>query len=414
MMNIWTQHHIQIYTDTGTCKYIVLIYRLHSRAYLMFSVKYAHTNTHFQYSRSMWLYWMCIFDCVCVCVCVSCFWFKTIRYLNPAVRTETWSKTFDPRCIETTKSRFLREEAINVLFFSPRPDEPTVAAKSKQTSKPQDVIHIHFIHIAEGNMRLHMGNLEFAALSAGGTSLHRYSVIQHFHFLSLKADMELYRPSGTRPIHSEQTPHLQHTHFHPGDFPVVFSVGITQAISLGNVPLQKPRPKRGSFAFLLWKQTPRWEINLVAQLRGFFCAATKWLHVVFPPFIIAESSLKLIPSASNFAGRCECLSRKMQNRNNINAHSLFLLISSNGLNGTISVFPLEGSMAGMMPTAASANSPTAYTILDVDHNAYLFVGGIVGTVKVSVCPCVCVHREPVCLLFLILSHYYYFFPRKQM
>ncbi|XP_071323557.1 laminin subunit alpha-2 isoform X2 [Trachinotus anak] len=55
--------------------------------------------------------------------------------------------------------------------------------------------------------------------------------------------------------------------------------------------------------------------------------------------------------------------------------------SRNGLNGTISVYPLEGSMAGMMPTPASANSPTAYTILDVDQNAYLFVGGILGAVK---------------------------------
>nr|XP_046228323.1 laminin subunit alpha-2 isoform X9 [Scatophagus argus] len=55
--------------------------------------------------------------------------------------------------------------------------------------------------------------------------------------------------------------------------------------------------------------------------------------------------------------------------------------SRNGLNGTISVYPLEGTMAGMMPTPASANSPTAYTILDVDQNAYLFVGGILGTVK---------------------------------
>ncbi|KAG7508024.1 laminin subunit alpha-2 isoform X5 [Solea senegalensis] len=53
----------------------------------------------------------------------------------------------------------------------------------------------------------------------------------------------------------------------------------------------------------------------------------------------------------------------------------------NGLNGTISVYPLEGSMAGMMPTPASANSPTSYSILDVDQNAYLFVGGILGTVK---------------------------------
>lgn len=39
-------------------------------------------------------------------------------------------------------------------------------------------------------------------------------------------------------------------------------------------------------------------------------------------------------------------------------------------------------MAGMMPTPASANSPSAYTILDVDQKAYLFVGGIFGKVKV--------------------------------
>lgn len=58
-------------------------------------------------------------------------------------------------------------------------------------------------------------------------------------------------------------------------------------------------------------------------------------------------------------------------------------------------------MAGMMPTAASSTSPTAFTILDVDQKAYLFVGGIFGTVKVSVCLTVCVkqHHKP------ILSHH---------
>uniref|UniRef100_A0A1A8G7H2 Laminin, alpha 2 n=1 Tax=Nothobranchius korthausae TaxID=1143690 RepID=A0A1A8G7H2_9TELE len=55
--------------------------------------------------------------------------------------------------------------------------------------------------------------------------------------------------------------------------------------------------------------------------------------------------------------------------------------SRNGLNGTISIYPLEGTKAGMMPTPASSNSPTAFTILDVDQNAYLFVGGIFGTIK---------------------------------
>uniref|UniRef100_A0AAQ4S9E1 Basement membrane-specific heparan sulfate proteoglycan core protein n=1 Tax=Gasterosteus aculeatus aculeatus TaxID=481459 RepID=A0AAQ4S9E1_GASAC len=57
--------------------------------------------------------------------------------------------------------------------------------------------------------------------------------------------------------------------------------------------------------------------------------------------------------------------------------------SRNGLNGTISVYPLEGPMAGMMPTPASANSPTAFTILDVDQKAYLFVGGTNGAAKAS-------------------------------
>ncbi|KAL0967369.1 hypothetical protein UPYG_G00251370 [Umbra pygmaea] len=55
--------------------------------------------------------------------------------------------------------------------------------------------------------------------------------------------------------------------------------------------------------------------------------------------------------------------------------------SRNGINGTISVYPLEGPKAGIMPTTKSGKSPAAYTILDVDQNAYLFVGGILGSVK---------------------------------
>lgn len=95
-------------------------------------------------------------------------------------------------------------------------------------------------------------------------------------------------------------------------------------------------------------------------------------------------------------------SSRLRKAKNHQTHSLFLpvFVYSNGLNGTISVYPLEGTMAGMMPTPASANSPTAYTILDVDQNAYLFVGGILGTVKVSLCFFVCVqHQEPACLFY---------------
>lgn len=53
------------------------------------------------------------------------------------------------------------------------------------------------------------------------------------------------------------------------------------------------------------------------------------------------------------------------------------------MNGTILVYPLEGPRAGFVPSPNSAKSPVTYTILDVDQNAYLFVGGILGTVKVT-------------------------------
>ncbi|KAL7889054.1 hypothetical protein AOLI_G00040280 [Acnodon oligacanthus] len=52
-----------------------------------------------------------------------------------------------------------------------------------------------------------------------------------------------------------------------------------------------------------------------------------------------------------------------------------------GLNGSISVRALEGPKAGIMPTWHSANAPESYTVLDVDQNAYLFVGGMLGNVK---------------------------------
>ncbi|XP_076872711.1 LOW QUALITY PROTEIN: laminin subunit alpha-2 [Brachyhypopomus gauderio] len=52
-----------------------------------------------------------------------------------------------------------------------------------------------------------------------------------------------------------------------------------------------------------------------------------------------------------------------------------------GLNGSLSVRALEGPRAGIMPTSQSANSPEHYTVLDVDQNAYLFVGGMLGNVK---------------------------------
>ncbi|XP_069052056.1 laminin subunit alpha-2 isoform X1 [Lepisosteus oculatus] len=52
-----------------------------------------------------------------------------------------------------------------------------------------------------------------------------------------------------------------------------------------------------------------------------------------------------------------------------------------GRNGTVSVRGLEGPTASSMPTTNSAVSPEGYTILDVDENAFLFVGGILGKIK---------------------------------
>ncbi|KAG1925040.1 Laminin-like protein epi-1, partial [Pimephales promelas] len=52
-----------------------------------------------------------------------------------------------------------------------------------------------------------------------------------------------------------------------------------------------------------------------------------------------------------------------------------------GLNGSISVHALEGPKTGILPTRRSARSPESYTVLDVDQNAFLFVGGMLGSVK---------------------------------
>lgn len=198
-------------------------------------------------------------------------------------------------------------------------------------------------------------------------------------------------------------------HYHLRDFPNVFSNAITQTISLKNVPLHDTE-----MLFLLWKQTPRWEINFTLQLRGSTAtvqtgSTTCFYHSSLAPRV-HKNWFQVAPTSSVIVNVFQEIQEGQQN--NIKP-TLSFSVSSNGLNGTISVYPLEGSMAGMMPTPASANSPTAYTILDVDQNAYLFVGGILGTVKVcvfslSVCSNI---KKPVCLflIFLLLLSF-----RKQM
>lgn len=60
-------------------------------------------------------------------------------------------------------------------------------------------------------------------------------------------------------------------------------------------------------------------------------------------------------------------------------------ISRTGKNGTISVRALDGPKASIVPATFSGVSPPGYTILDVDANALLFVGGLTGKIKVTYC-----------------------------
>ena len=64
----------------------------------------------------------------------------------------------------------------------------------------------------------------------------------------------------------------------------------------------------------------------------------------------------------------------------------FVKISRTGKNGTISVRALDGPKASIVPATFSAVSPPGYTILDVDANAVLFVGGLTEKIKVTSCP----------------------------
>uniref|UniRef100_A0A8D0L6L7 Laminin subunit alpha-2 n=1 Tax=Sphenodon punctatus TaxID=8508 RepID=A0A8D0L6L7_SPHPU len=52
-----------------------------------------------------------------------------------------------------------------------------------------------------------------------------------------------------------------------------------------------------------------------------------------------------------------------------------------GKNGTVSVRALEGPKATIVPLTYTGISPPGYTILDVDANAMLFVGGLTGKIK---------------------------------
>ncbi|XP_011807050.1 PREDICTED: laminin subunit alpha-2 [Colobus angolensis palliatus] len=58
-----------------------------------------------------------------------------------------------------------------------------------------------------------------------------------------------------------------------------------------------------------------------------------------------------------------------------------IMASRTGRNGTISVRALDGPKASIVPSTYHSTSPPGYTILDVDANAMLFVGGLTGKLK---------------------------------
>ncbi|XP_063299217.1 laminin subunit alpha-2 isoform X3 [Pelobates fuscus] len=67
---------------------------------------------------------------------------------------------------------------------------------------------------------------------------------------------------------------------------------------------------------------------------------------------------------------------------NINDQNWYRIEASrSGINGTISVQALEGPGVATLPAVYSSASLPGYTILDVDANALLFVGGLTGKVK---------------------------------
>ncbi|OCT80167.1 hypothetical protein XELAEV_18026982mg [Xenopus laevis] len=67
---------------------------------------------------------------------------------------------------------------------------------------------------------------------------------------------------------------------------------------------------------------------------------------------------------------------------NINDHYWYRIEASrSSINGTISVQALEGPKASIVPGVFSSTSLPGYTILDVDANAMLFVGGLTEKIK---------------------------------
>ncbi|XP_056422497.1 laminin subunit alpha-2 isoform X2 [Hyla sarda] len=67
---------------------------------------------------------------------------------------------------------------------------------------------------------------------------------------------------------------------------------------------------------------------------------------------------------------------------NINDDSWYRVEASrSGINGTISVQALDGPKASIVPSIYSSTSQPGYTIMDIDANALLFVGGLTEKIK---------------------------------
>ncbi|KAJ8385914.1 hypothetical protein AAFF_G00178760 [Aldrovandia affinis] len=146
---------------------------------------------------------------------------------------------------------------------------------------------------------------------------------------------------------------------------------IKVSVSSGGDCIRSYRPeiKKGRYNTIILNVKTTYADNLL-----FYLGSTKYID--FLAIEMRKGRVNFLWDVGSGVGRVE---HRDLTINDGNWHRIEA--SRIGINGTISVHPLEGPKSGIMPTSDSATSPAGYTILDVDQNAYLFVGGILGTVK---------------------------------
>ena len=137
---------VTICSPIGFTKKLIHIKNITYRTFNMKNIMYILAITFDKCEKRNHIYWTCfiLFPASCCCNVVQ----YQICYLSPNVFTQPSPAT-----------QFNQKQRI-------------VSCKHCTTTTGH-----HFIHAAVENMLFHLGNQEFAALTACGTSLHTYSVI---------------------------------------------------------------------------------------------------------------------------------------------------------------------------------------------------------------------------------------------